>query len=521
MTNANPIGAPKKLLRRLALAGVAGAAVTLYAPAKAFFDQDLLPFGINLPALEGKDGVDPRAAIALEAVGPGTRLAKAELRDESGKLVAEASGQTRVVFNQPLAFGARYTLKATAERSWPEQSETRELSFTTVAAPKLEGPTLRMLGPDASVTLHFDRPVGEVQAKGDLHLSATTDESRQTVTLVASDYEQDKTYPVELSWQTATGVPLPPVALELTTAPPLSAETNVKGLTNLGLALPLQVKFSEPVAGLADAGRNIQVRTADGQPVAGRWARVGQRQLQFTPQPGWPASSTVEVNIEPQAVKSVRGGTLEKPLSVRFNTGADRHLYVYLDAQRVDAVENGQIVRSLRVSTGKPKTPTVTGNFYIYDRYPHKTMRSDVAKGQKGYYEVENVPYTQFFHKDYAFHGAFWHNGFGHPASHGCVNLSTKDHNKRWPNAPEDAGWLYRWAALGVPVTVTRGMPAVVAKPGNDGQASPEKQAEAAGEPGQMLFAEAAEPQPKPKPKAKPAEAARPTTAVEQEPLLP
>jgi hypothetical protein len=133
---------------------------------------------------------------------------------------------------------------------------------------------------------------------------------------------------------------------------------------------------------------------------------------------------------------------------------------VYLDAQRADAVENGQVVRSFKVSTGKAKTPTVTGTFYIYDRYPHKTMRSDVSRGQKGWYEVENVPYTQFFHKDFALHGAFWHNGFGHPASHGCVNLATKDHNARWPNAPEDAGWLYRWAALGVPVTVLERSPA-------------------------------------------------------------
>ena len=129
----------------------------------------------------------------------------------------------------------------------------------------------------------------------------------------------------------------------------------------------------------------------------------------------------------------------------------------------MEAVENGEVVRAFRVSTGKPKTPTVTGNFYIYDRYRHKTMRSDagVHPGQHGYYQVDDVPYTQFFHKDYAFHGAFWHNGFGHTASHGCVNMATKDKNRRWPNAPEDAGWLFRWAGLGVPVTVYGKSPSV------------------------------------------------------------
>jgi len=113
------------------------------------------------------------------------------------------------------------------------------------------------------------------------------------------------------------------------------------------------------------------------------------------------------------------------------------------------------VVRTFKVSTGKSKTPTVTGSFYIYDRYRHKKMHSDVGKGQPGFYEVEDVPYTQFFHKDFAFHGAFWHNNFGQPASHGCVNMATKEQNKRWPNVSEDAGWLYQWAALGLPVTVT------------------------------------------------------------------
>ena len=80
----------------------------------------------------------------------------------------------------------------------------------------------------------------------------------------------------------------------------------------------------------------------------------------------------------------MRGGTLKQALIEQFSTGTDRRLFVYLDSQRVDAVENGEVVRTFKVSTGKSKTPTVTGSFYIYDRYRHKTMRSDVGKGQRG-----------------------------------------------------------------------------------------------------------------------------------------
>ena len=459
-THAIRFGAVKPLYRWLLL-GVVAVAIAL--PLNDYIHRQILPFGLVMPPLDGKQSVDPRIPISVEATGFNAHLSKVELRDEAGKVIAEAAELGKATFTTPLAFGTRHTLTATVVRPWFGQTQTNEIAFTTVSIPKLDGPTLRMLAPDSSVMLHFDQPVGAVQTTGDLNLTAQTEPDQRSVKLVAKEYAQDKTYPVQVTWQTATGVPLPPFNLELTTAPPLAAETNLKGENNLGLALPAIVNFSEPLAEGTKVGQNIKFKSDDGKEVAGRWERQGKKGYRFTPQPGWPASSTIELSIDQQGLRSVRGGTLEKPLTDRFTTGSDRKIFVYLDRQRVEAVENGEVVRVFRVSTGKPKTPTVTGNFYIYDRYRHKTMRSDpgVHPGQHGYYQVDDVPYTQFFHKDYAFHGAFWHNGFGHTASHGCVNMATKDKNRRWPNSPEDAGWLFRWAALGVPVTVYGKSPAV------------------------------------------------------------
>jgi lipoprotein-anchoring transpeptidase ErfK/SrfK len=56
-----------------------------------------------------------------------------------------------------------------------------------------------------------------------------------------------------------------------------------------------------------------------------------------------------------------------------------------------------------------------------------------------GYY-LPNVPYVMFFYKAYSLHGTYWHNNFGQPMSHGCVNLRT-----------EDAQWLYEWSGPVVP----------------------------------------------------------------------
>jgi lipoprotein-anchoring transpeptidase ErfK/SrfK len=437
-------------------------ALTLVAPKdpnKTFAEQGLLPYGFSMTPLQASNEVDPRKLITLEAIGLGTRLSRVELLNDTGEVLFAAKDQTRVSLPTPLAFGTRHTVMVTAERSWFGQSETREVHFTTVAVPNLEGPVFRILEPDSSVTLRFDRPVRDVQATGGLTLDAEPDAGGRNIRLLASAYEQDHSYAVQVNYKTATGAPLPPLTLELKTPPPLAAETNVRGLTNLGLMLPLKVTFSEPLADMENAASHLQVRTRDGKVIAGKWRRIGQQLLKFTPQPAWPASSAIEVSADVQNLRSVQGGMLKQTLIEQFSTGTDRRLFVYLDSQRVEAVEDGKVVRTFKVSTGKSKTPTVTGSFYIYDRYRYKRMRSDVGRGQRGFYEVEKVPYTQFFHNDYAFHGAFWHNNFGQPASHGCINLATKDQNKRWPNASEDAGWLYQWGALGLPVTVMKKAP--------------------------------------------------------------
>lgn len=422
--------------------------------------QELAPFGIEMPELDGNTATDPRTPIEVEGVGLGTRLSEVELRDESGKLLKGKLSDSEFKHDTPLAFGTRYTLKASVERPWLGQRETRQISFATVAIPKLDGPEQRALAPDASLALNFDRPVGQLETEGDLPFTIEPATNHRDFRLIARNYAQNKTYAVELRLKTATGVPVPPVHLQISTPPPLTAEISNHGQSNLGLAIPLRITFGELLANKDEVGKFVSVHTKDGKAIPGKWQWLNKHKLQFSPNGGWPASSAIEASLDPKGPKSVLGGVLEKPLVSHFTTGADKKILVYLDTQRALAIENGQVVKTFAVSTGKPNTPTVTGSFYIYARFPTKTMRSRAKPGEKGHYVVEDVPYAQYFYEDYAFHGAWWHNGFGHPASHGCVNMATRRNNKRWPNSSEDAGWLYQWAALGVPVSVMPHAPA-------------------------------------------------------------
>jgi lipoprotein-anchoring transpeptidase ErfK/SrfK len=116
--------------------------------------------------------------------------------------------------------------------------------------------------------------------------------------------------------------------------------------------------------------------------------------------------------------------------------GGVRWIDVDLSQQMLYAYEGNSIVASFLVSTGVSAFPTVTGQYHIYIKLVSTLMYGD------GYY-LPDVPYTMYFYKGYGIHGTYWHNNFGHPMSHGCVNMYTPD-----------AEWLFYWASEGTLVNV-------------------------------------------------------------------
>lgn len=119
-----------------------------------------------------------------------------------------------------------------------------------------------------------------------------------------------------------------------------------------------------------------------------------------------------------------------------LSNGGERWIDVDLSQQRVYAYEGDTLMNSFVVSTGTWQTPTVTGKFNVWIK-----VRSQAMSGP-GYY-LPDVPYVMYFYKDYGLHGTYWHNNFGTPMSHGCVNLTIPD-----------SEWLYNFASVGTVVNV-------------------------------------------------------------------
>ncbi len=124
----------------------------------------------------------------------------------------------------------------------------------------------------------------------------------------------------------------------------------------------------------------------------------------------------------------------------------EKLISVDLGSQKLMAWENGKIVYETKISSGMNLTPTVKGKFKIYYKTPMSDMRGPSPYKNiypSGRYLTKNVPNSMYFYQGYAIHGAYWHNNFGRPASHGCVNTPLPA-----------AQWLYDWAPVGTQVVV-------------------------------------------------------------------
>jgi lipoprotein-anchoring transpeptidase ErfK/SrfK len=144
----------------------------------------------------------------------------------------------------------------------------------------------------------------------------------------------------------------------------------------------------------------------------------------------------VEINsFIPIVVAQTYQDTLNEKMTI-LKKSNQRWIEVNLSTQRLTAWEGSKPVYTIIVSTGKKNTPTIPGIFSIQNK-----RRLDRMKGAD--YDVGDVPYVQYYSGGYAIHGTYWHNKFGTPVSHGCINLAV-DHAK----------WLFDWSEIKTPLVI-------------------------------------------------------------------
>lgn len=127
----------------------------------------------------------------------------------------------------------------------------------------------------------------------------------------------------------------------------------------------------------------------------------------------YPKTSLAQSNI------STEGGQ-SQVLGTTNSAGEEKWIDISLSEQRLRAYEGNKVVQEFPISSGL-WFPTPKGTFNIWYKTRYQSMKGgSTALGT--YYNLPNVPDNMFFNSGFAIHGAYWHNNFGHPMSHGCVN---------------------------------------------------------------------------------------------------
>jgi lipoprotein-anchoring transpeptidase ErfK/SrfK len=115
---------------------------------------------------------------------------------------------------------------------------------------------------------------------------------------------------------------------------------------------------------------------------------------------------------------------------------AGKRIEINLKQQQLTCFQGDQPVMTTRVATGAGGFGTPKGDWKVRRKRPSRHMASDGEDAAAGPgYDLIGVPWVSYFLAGISFHGTYWHNDYGEPRSHGCVNMT-----------PSAARWLYRWS---------------------------------------------------------------------------
>jgi hypothetical protein len=134
---------------------------------------------------------------------------------------------------------------------------------------------------------------------------------------------------------------------------------------------------------------------------------------------------------------------VEFPQATFASTTSGKHITISISEQRLRAYENGRLTNTFLISSGRTGYWTKKGLHSVLSKRPVVVYAWSYGLNHPENYDLGPVPYNLLIYRHTYIHYAYWHNNFGRPMSHGCVNVNF-----------DNMKWIYRWADEGVPVLV-------------------------------------------------------------------
>lgn len=214
----------------------------------------------------------------------------------------------------------------------------------------------------------------------------------------------------------------------------------------VGVGMPVQLLLSRPITSTqvrAAIERSLVVRMS--QPVVGAWSWVSDREVQFRPRAYWPVGERVTVVAHLAGLRAGPGLWGAKDRSLSFTVGPEHITEVSAETHRAVVRADGEVVRTIPVSLGRPGDDSYTGVMIAQEKAADLVMDSATI-GEPGEYRIRTKWNVRMTYSGTFFHSAPWSTGAqgSSNVSHGCVNAS-----------PADARWFYEFTRRGDVIEVT------------------------------------------------------------------
>ncbi len=216
----------------------------------------------------------------------------------------------------------------------------------------------------------------------------------------------------------------------------------------VGVGMPVIVAFDVAVTDRAGIEEHLSVQTSPEQ--AGTWHWISDYEVHWRPRSYWRPGTDVTVRADINGVDAGAGIYGQEDRTTHFSVGDAVVMDIDVASHTMRVSSNGQVLRTIPVSAGKPGFTTRSGVKVIIEKFRSKRMdaaTTGIDEDDPEYYNIADVEYAQRVTYSGEFlHAAPWSVGSQGSAnvSHGCVGMSTAD-----------AAWLYRITKRGDVVDVT------------------------------------------------------------------
>jgi hypothetical protein len=233
--------------------------------------------------------------------------------------------------------------------------------------------------------------------------------------------------------------------------------------STVGVGMPFSIRFSRGITHPEDVEKAISITTRPAVDVQGHW--FGNDRLDFRPQTYWQEGTKVTVRLDLDGVEGRPGVYGKQAKTVSFTIGRNQVSVVDAKAHTMQVTQDGKVVRTIPVTTGKPGYDTWNGQMVVSEKLTVTRMNGETV-GYGGEYDIKDVPHALRLTTSGTFlHGNYWGgDAFGnYNASHGCVGL--RDVRGGWDeDAP--AAWFFDHSLIGDVVVVKNSHDRIV-DPGN------------------------------------------------------